>query len=196
ATDGGIVVTHKAADYFPHAVGDLSAWEISTRFTGYNSTMESWLASLNPHSGATDQDKAKTLMSVAFAKPFDPSDKDMVNDMQGLLDTVAGKTTSTAVDKRNSQFVVSASHIVLWHACAAFFSCVSGATCSFNLQIGQAPRSQCQSQGGQNCCISWSTYNVQAGFFSTTWNTCNQEVSDDGDTSASCEGKSSAQGGD
>ncbi|KAJ7845668.1 hypothetical protein B0H13DRAFT_2363490 [Mycena leptocephala] len=157
--------------------------------------MESWLTSLDPHSGATDEDKAKTLMSVAFAKPFDPSDKDMVDDMQALLDTVAGETTSTAVDKRDSQFIVSTSHIVVWHACAAFFSCVSGATCSFNLQIGQAPRSQCQNQGGQNCCISWSTYNVQAGFFSTTWTTCNQEVNDDGDSSASCEGKSSTQGG-
>jgi hypothetical protein len=196
ATDGGIVITHKAADYFPHVVGDLSPWDISTRFTGYNSTMESWLTSLDPHSGATDEDKAKTLMSVAFAKPFDPSDKDMVDDMQALLDTVAGRTTSRAVAERDSQFVVSASHVVLWHACAAFFSCVSGTTCSFNLQIGQAPRSQCQSQGGQNCCISWSTYNVQAGFFSTTWTTCNQEVSDDGDSSASCEGKSSTQGGD
>ncbi|KAJ7893559.1 hypothetical protein B0H13DRAFT_2339595 [Mycena leptocephala] len=120
----------------------------------------------------------------------------MVNDMQALLDTVAGETTSTAVDKRDSQFIVSTSHIVVWHTCAAFFSCVSGATCSFNLQIGQAPRSQCQNQGGQNCCISWSTYNVQAGFFSTTWTTCNQEVNDDGDSSASCEGKSSTQGGD
>src|SRR4051812_22350150 len=96
-----------------------------------------------PHSGATDEDKAKTLMSVAFAKPFDPSDKDMVDDMQALLDTVAGRTTSRAVAERDSQFVVSASHVVLWHACAAFFSCVSGTTCSFNLQIGQAPRSQC-----------------------------------------------------
>ncbi|KAJ7214271.1 hypothetical protein C8J57DRAFT_1115330 [Mycena rebaudengoi] len=161
-----------------------------------SSARESWLASLEPHSGATDEDKAKTLMSVAFAKPFDPSDKDMVNDMQALLDTVAGKTTSTAVDKRDSQFIVSASDVVLWHACAAFFSCVSGTTCSFNLQIGQAPHSQFQNQGGQNCCISWSTYKVQAGFFSTTWTTCNQEVNYDGDSSASCEGKSSTQGGD
>ncbi|KAJ7210099.1 hypothetical protein GGX14DRAFT_451436 [Mycena pura] len=196
ATDGGIVVTHNAADYFPHAVGDLSAWDISTRFTGYNSTMESWLTSIDPHSGATDEDKAKALMSVAYAKPYDPADRDMASDVQALLDTVAGKTTSTAVDRRDSSFTVSTSHIVVWHTCAAFFSCVSGTTCSFNLQIGSAPRSQCQSQGGQNCCISWSTYNVQVGFFSTTWTACNQEVTDDGDNSASCEGKSTTQGGD
>ncbi|KAJ7192364.1 hypothetical protein GGX14DRAFT_29881 [Mycena pura] len=196
ATDGGIVVTHNAADYFPHAVGDLSAWDISTRFTGYNSTMESWLTSIDPHSGATDEDKAKALMSVAFAKPYDPTDRDMASDVQALLDTVAGKTTSTAVDRRDSSFIVSTSHIVVWHTCAAFFSCVSGTTCSFNLQVGSAPRSQCQSQGGQNCCISWSTTTVQVGFFSTTWTACNQEVTDDGDTSASCEGKSTTQGGD
>ncbi|KAJ7192360.1 hypothetical protein GGX14DRAFT_480225 [Mycena pura] len=196
ATDGGIVVTHNAADYFPHAVGDLSAWDISTRFTGYNSTMESWLTSIDPHSGATDEDKAKALMSVAFAKPYDPADRDMASDVQALLDTVAGKTTSTAVDRRDSSFIVSTKHIVVWHTCTAFFSCVSGTTCSFDLQIGSAPRSQCQSQGGQNCCISWSTTKLQVGFFSTTWTTCNQEVNDDGDTSASCEGKSTTQGGD
>ncbi|KAJ7028637.1 hypothetical protein C8F04DRAFT_1118758 [Mycena alexandri] len=196
ATDGGIIVTHKAADYFPQAVGDLSPWDISTRFTGYNSTMESWLTSLDPHSGATAEDKAQTLISVAFAKPFDHNNKDMASDVQALLDTVAGKTPSTAVDKRDSTFTVSTSHIVLWHTCAAFFACVSGTACSFSLQPGSAPRSQCQSQGGQNCCISWSTYSVQAGFFSTTWTTCNQEVNDDGDSSASCEGKSTTQGGD
>ncbi|KAJ7730418.1 hypothetical protein B0H16DRAFT_1773862 [Mycena metata] len=170
ATDGGIVVTHNAADYFPHAVSDLSPWDISARFTGYNSTMESWLTSLDPHSGATDEDKAKTLISVAFAKPFNPNDKDMANDVQTLLDAVAGKTTSTlaVVDKRDLTATVSSSHVVVWSACTAFFSCVSGTTCSFNLAIGSAPRSQCQSQGGQNCCISWSTYSVQAGLFSTT----------------------------
>ncbi|KAJ7138931.1 hypothetical protein C8R46DRAFT_1200980 [Mycena filopes] len=196
ATDGGIVVTHKAADYFPHAIGDLSAWDVSARFTGYNSSMESWLTSIDPHSAASDEAKAQALMSVAFAKPYDPTDGDMAADVQALLDTVAGKTTSTAVDRRDSTFTVSLSHIVVWHTCAAFFSCVSGTTCSFNLAIGSAPRSQCQNQGGQNCCISWSTYNVQAGFFSTTWTTCNQEVNDDGDSSASCEGKSTTQGGD
>ncbi|KAJ7046153.1 hypothetical protein C8F04DRAFT_1322817 [Mycena alexandri] len=177
ATGGGIVVTHKAANYFPQAVGDLSPWDISTRFTGYNSTMESWLTSLDPHSGATAEDKAQTLISVAFARPFDPNNEDMASDVQALLDTVAGKTTSTAVDKRDSIFTVSTKNIVVWHTLLP-------------------PRSQCQSQGGQNCCISWSTYNVQVGFFSTTWITCNQEVNDDGDSSASCEGKSTTQGGD
>jgi len=199
STDGGIVVTHKATDYFQNAVGDLSPWDISTRFTGYNASMESWLTSIDPHSAATDEDKAKALMSVAYAKAYDPTDRDMASDVQALLGAVAGKTTSTAVaigDKRDSSFIVSHSHIIVWHACAAFFSCVSGATCTFNLQTGKAPRSQCESQGGQNCCISWSTYNVQAGFFSTTWTTCNQEVTAEGDTSASCEGKSNTQGGD
>ncbi|KAJ7642436.1 hypothetical protein DFH06DRAFT_1214742 [Mycena polygramma] len=196
ATDGGIIVTHNATDYFPHAVGDLSAWDISTRFTGYNSTMESWLTSIDPHSAATDEDKAKALISVAFAKPYDPANTDMASDVQALLDTVAGKATSMAVDRRDSSFTVSFSNIVVWHTCAAFFSCVSGTTCSFNLQIGSAPRSQCQNQGGQNCCISWSTYNVQVGFFSTTWTACNQEVVAEGDTSASCEGRSDTQGGD
>ncbi|KAJ7676742.1 hypothetical protein DFH06DRAFT_1428467 [Mycena polygramma] len=177
ATDGGIVVSHKAADYFPHAVGDLRAWDISTRFTGYNSTMESWLTSIDPHSAATDEDKAIALTSVAFAKPYDPTDVDMARDVQALK-------------------IFSTRNPVRWSVCAAFFSCISGTTCTLAIQIGSAPRSQCQSQGGQNCCISWSTYNVRAGFFSTTWTSCNQEVTDDGYTSASCEGRSTSQGGD
>ncbi|KAJ7192362.1 hypothetical protein GGX14DRAFT_480238 [Mycena pura] len=161
--------------------------------------MESWLTSIDPHSGATDEDKAKALMSVAFAKPYDPADMDMASDVQALLDTVAGNSgnnTSKAADRRDSSFIVSNRHIVLWHTCAAVFSCLSGTSCSFNLTVSKAPRSQCQSQGGQNCCISWSTTTVQVGFFSTTWTACNQEVTDDGDTSASCEGKSTTQGGD
>ncbi|KAJ7252192.1 hypothetical protein C8J57DRAFT_1665008 [Mycena rebaudengoi] len=142
--------------------------------------MESWLTSLEPHSGATDEDKAKTLMSVAFAKPFDPSDKDVVNDTQALLDTVAGKTPAqrSISATRNSSSLPAMSF------------------CGTHALHSSPPRSQCQNQGGQNCCISWSTYKVQAGFFSTTWTTCNQEVNYDGDSSASCEGKSSTQGGD
>ncbi|KAJ5799813.1 uncharacterized protein N7518_001881 [Penicillium psychrosexuale] len=45
--------------------------------------------------------------------------------------------------------------------------------------------------------FSWSTYNVRAGFFSTTWTACNQEVQAEHKTSASCEGfGTSDQGGD
>ncbi|KAH6885197.1 hypothetical protein B0T10DRAFT_492169 [Thelonectria olida] len=198
-TDGGFIVTHNAVDYFPHATGDLSPWDIAVRFTGYNSTMEEWLTSLDPSFGANDEEKAKILVSAAYVKPFDKNDPDMVGEVEALLGAVAGETTEDVakrIEKRNTQYIVSLSHVVVWHACEAFFSCVSGATCSFSIDVGKAPRSQCQSQGGQNCCISWSTYKVQAGFFSRTWTNCDVDVQNSGHSSASCEGKSDSTGGD
>ena len=200
--NNGFIVSHTATDYFPLATGDISRWDVAVHFTGYNSSMKSWLTSLDPSTGVTDEDKAKLLLSVAYAKPFDYSDESMVEDKEALLRDVAGETVGNLgkrtdiLEKRSSQFIVSTSHIVLWHACAAFFSCVSGTTCTFSIQVGKAPRSQCQSQGGQNCCISWSTYNVQAGFFSRTWTNCNTDVVDSGKSSASCEGKGDNTGGD
>lgn len=199
ATDGGFIVTHKAVDYFPHALGDLSPWDIAVRFTGYNSTMESWLTGLDPGSGATDEEKARILISAGYAKPFDHTNTDMVGDVEALLGALAGETPedlAKRIEQRNTQYLVSKSHVVVWHACAAFFACVSGTSCSFSINVGKAPRSQCENQGGQNCCISWSTYNVQVGFFSRTWTNCNADVNNDGLSSASCEGKGDNTGGD
>ena len=197
--DGGFIVSHQASDYFPHALGDTSPWDLAVRFTGYNASMESWLTGLDPGSGATDEDKAKILISAAYARPFDDANADMAADKEALLAAVGGKSPpdlSQRMERRNSQYIVSLSHVVVWHACAAFFSCVSGATCSFSIDVGKAPRSQCESQGGQNCCISWSTYKVQAGFFSRTWTECDAEVGNEHLQSASCEGKGDNTGGD
>lgn len=49
--------------------------------------------------------------------------------------------------------------------CSALPSCISGATCSFYVTVNKAPRSRCETQGGENCCMSWSDYQLQAGFF-------------------------------
>ncbi|PHH93305.1 hypothetical protein CDD83_8004 [Cordyceps sp. RAO-2017] len=191
----GFIVTHNAVDYFPHAKGDLSHWDVSVRYTGYNSSMESWLTGLDPGSGASDEDRARLLLAASYAKPFDHADADMDADHRALLDAVAGRQ-SDALEKRNSHYIVSKAHVVVWHACSAFFSCVSGTTCSFNIDVGKAPRSRCQSQGGQNCCISWSTYKVQVGFFTRTWTNCNSEINNEHLSSASCEGKGDHTGGD
>ncbi|KAJ6078942.1 hypothetical protein N7467_008695 [Penicillium canescens] len=150
---------------------------------------------LNPHGGASDEDKARMLTEAAYTKKYDDNDVDMSNDVQALLAHVAGNSTS-AIEKRSS-FVTSAAHAVIWEPCKGFFACIAGETCTFDQDIGKAPRSHCESHGGSNCCISWSTYNVRAGFFATTWTTCNEEVKAEGKTSASCEGYgSSDQGGD
>ena len=196
--NGSFIITHIASDYFPNAKGDLSLFDVDVQFTGFNGSTKSWLTSLDPASGSSDEEKAELITAAAYAKPFNAHDPDMVEDVNALLAAVAGNTT-TAVQKRTgtSLFKVASAHAVVWHTCSAFFACVSGTTCSYSVAIGQAPRSQCQVQGTSTCCISWSNYNVQAGFFSTTWTTCNAEVEAQGDTSASCEGVgSSAQGGD
>ena len=193
-----VTITHLASDYFPNAKGDLSPFDVDVQFTGFNATTQSWLAGLNPASGASDEEKARLMTAAAYAKPFDANDPNMTEDVDSLLAAVAGNAT-TAVQKRTgtSYFTVAAGHAVVWHACQAFFGCVSGTTCTYSIAQNEAPRSQCQQVGSSTCCISWSNYNVQAGFFSTTWTTCNAEVTAQGDSSASCEGHgSSAQGGD
>jgi hypothetical protein len=195
ATQKGFIINHVASDYFPHSKSDLSAFDVDVRYVGYTPATESWLTALNPHSGTSDEDKARMLTEAAYAKKYDDNDVDMANDVQALLAHVAGNSTST-IEKRSS-FATSAAHAVIWEACKGFFACIAGETCSFNQDIGKAPRSHCESHGGSNCCISWSTYNVRAGFFATTWTTCNEEVKAEGKTSASCEGYgSSDQGGD
>lgn len=199
STDGGILLDHVAGDHFPHSVGDLSHWDVSARYTGYNSTTEAWLNSLDPTTVDTDEEKAKILIAAAYAKPYDEKDADMVNDLDAILGTIAGDTPkeiAERAEKRDAQFIISHAHVVVWHACSAFFSCVSGTSCQFSIDVGKAPRSQCQNQGGQSCCISWSTYKVQAGFFSRTWTNCDAEVRNEHDNSASCEGKGSNTGGD
>ena len=136
------------------------------------------------------------MTEAAYAKPFETTDPDMTADVNAMLATIAGN--ATALRKRDgSSFQVATAHAVKWASCAGVLSCVSGTTCSFSLNVGQAPRSQCQSKGGQSCCISWSDHSIRAGFFSATWTNCNSEVKAQGKTSASCEGYgSAAQGGD
>ena len=194
--DDSIIITHDASDHFPDAIGDLSAFDVDVKYTGYDDATQEWLASLDPASGTTDEEKARILTEAAYAKPFDENDPDMTADVDAMLATIAGNTT--ALDRRDgSTFRTSAAHAIVWTSCSAFFACVSGTTCNFSIDVGKAPRSQCQSQGGQNCCISWSSYNVKVGFFSRTWTNCNEEVKDAGISKASCEGYGgSAQGGD
>ena len=190
------IITHVASDYFPNTKSDLSAFDVDVQFVGFNATTQSWLTGLDPASGSSDKEKAMLITAAAYAKPFDANDPDMTEDVNSLLAAIDGN--AAAVQKRDgSSFSVSTAHAVLWSSCGALFSCLSGTTCTFSLDVGKAPRSQCQAQGTSTCCISWSDYSVSAGFFSTTWTTCNAEVEAQDQSSASCEGYgSSAQGGD
>ncbi|CEJ79820.1 hypothetical protein VHEMI00037 [[Torrubiella] hemipterigena] len=200
-SDGGVILQHAASHYFPDSkTADLTKWDVFTHYTGYDAETESWLQSLDPSSGKDDREKAAILVEAAYAKKFSETDDDMVYDRDHLVAAVKGMSMPRGedhpLDRRYSQYIISHAHVVVWHACSAFFSCVSGASCQFSIDVGKAPRSKCQNQGGQNCCISWSTYKVQAGFFSRTWTNCDAEVENEHDNSASCEGKSDNSGGD
>ncbi|KAF9252992.1 hypothetical protein DTO013E5_621 [Penicillium roqueforti] len=194
----GFIINHVASDYFPNSKGDLSAFDVDVHYVGYSSATEAWLTSLDPHSATSDEEKARILTEAAYAKKYDENDADMAGDVESLLAHVAGNvTTTTAGIAKRSTFSTSAAHAVLWSACGTVFSCIAGTTCQFDLQINRAPRSRCEAQGGSNCCVSWSTYNVRAGFFSSTWTACNQEVQAEHKINASCEGfGTSDQGGD
>ena len=194
---GNFIITHKVSDYFPHAKSDLSRFNVDAQFMGYNATTQSWLTGLDPASGSSDQEKAQMIIAAAFAKPFDANDPDMTGDVNSLLAAVNGNATTLHKRQPGSSFITGRGHAVTWGACASFFSCVSGTTCTFQLNIGSAPRSQCQAQGGSNCCISWSNYKVRVGFFTSTWTTCNDEFDAQQLTDGSCEGYGGdAQGGD
>ncbi|KAL8640364.1 MAG: hypothetical protein Q9228_002706 [Teloschistes exilis] len=202
------IINHSASDYFPDAKGDMSLFDVNVRFAGYNASTQSWLESLNPAAATNDLDKAKMITAAAYAKPYDANDVDMVNDVNSMMATIDGKPATLRrrgfdlsfddLERRDgSRFEVAGAHAVKWGACAGVFSCISGTTCGFSLNIGKAPRSHCEQRGGSNCCISWSDYSVRAGFFQSTWTICNREVNDQKKDSASCEGYgSSAQGGD
>lgn len=89
--NSGVVVTHRAADVFPHALGDVSPWDLAVRFTGYNASMESWLTGLDPKRGATDDERARILLAASYARPYDDADADMAADKEALLRAVGGE---------------------------------------------------------------------------------------------------------
>lgn len=196
ADANNVVVTHVASDYFPNAKGDLTPFNVNVRYVGYSPETQSWLASIDPSFGKTDEEIAILLIEAAYARAFDPLNPDMAADLAALLAAIAGDAPPSTIERRSS-FQVSAAHAVKWASCAGVFSCLSGTTCTFNLDIGKAPRSHCENRGGSNCCISWSTYNIRAGLFSTTWTARNSEVQAEHKSDASCEGYgTSDQGGD
>ncbi|KNG89188.1 hypothetical protein ANOM_002540 [Aspergillus nomiae NRRL 13137] len=191
-----IIVTHRASDIFPEFEGDLSPFDVDVEYVGYEAETRSWLASLDPSSGNTDEEKAVLLTEAAYAQKFDANDPGMVEDVHDLLAALGGN--STAIEKSaDPRYTLSSRHAINWPKCANILSCLSGTTCRFYLDIGKAPRSRCESRGKSNCCISWSTYHVQASFFPTTWTSCNSKVSTEHRSSASCQGHGGfAQGGD
>ncbi|CAG8920872.1 unnamed protein product [Penicillium salamii] len=181
------IVTHKASDYFPHSKSDLSDFDIDVEFVGYPEATASWLISLDPHTGATDEDKARILTEIMYAKKYDEEDIDMSEEVESLLAHIAGYT-DPKVQATRVDFRTDSHNAVRWASCSAYFTCISGTTCNFTLNVRKAPRSRCESRGGQNCCMSWSTYHVRPGFFPWTFSVCDRKIKEQGMAYASCVG--------
>jgi hypothetical protein len=123
---------------------------VDVRYVGYTPATESWLTALNPHGGASDEDKARML--TYFAKKYDDNDVDMSNEVQALLAHVAGNSTS-AIEKWSS-FVTSAAHAVIGKR-ARVSLLVSPARLALSIRILERRRAgHCELQGRSNCCIS------------------------------------------
>jgi hypothetical protein len=213
---GSVFVFLNATEIFPYTKTSLEAFDVDAEIIGYNPSTQDWLSNINPSAGHDDEMKARLLIGASYAKPFDLTDDDMAQDLDDLLAAIAGNTTQSigvrhaalkgsVSDARNNikareggtRYTVSTRHAVKWGTCSAVFSCLTGTTCSYKIDVGKAPRGKCESRGGQSCCVSWSTYHVRALFFQRTWTNCNQDVKDQGDAKASCEGYGGdANGGD
>lgn len=196
----GFLFNMSASNVFPNAKSDLSLFDVNAKFIDYPASTESWLHSLDPASAATDLEKAQMLTAAGYARAFDETDADMVQDVTDLMNAVAGTPTPTDASLRpraSYSFTTSARHAVIWHTCATAFSCLTGLTCSKSITPNSVPRSECKRVGGQDCCVSWSDTKVKYFFYSRTYQSCDAAVNDDHLTKASCEGHGgSSAGGD
>lgn len=118
----------------------------------------------------------------------------MTEDFNSLLTAIADNVT---VLQKCDSSVIDTAHAVESSVYTDVFSCLSGPTYSFGLDVGRSPRSQCVKPVGQNYYISWSDYNTRQTFFSTTWTLCNNDITATRRSLASCEDYgSSSDGGD
>jgi hypothetical protein len=189
-------VSITASDLFSNVPHPLSGFDINVGYTNYNKTLFQKVADdLAAHEKSSLLDKVATVLSVLYNKEYRHGiDPHMDEDYDRLSSTVRPENYSIGM-RANPYITWATNHVIKLTTCAAFLSCISGTNCSFFVTINQAPRSRCESQGGQNCCMSWANYDVKAGFFKATWTTCYNSRPND---TESCEGydNGSGNGGD
>jgi hypothetical protein len=187
-------VTVDMAKLFPNSTADLSGFNLDVGYTNYNTTLFQQVANDLGNAGASPETKVAAAVSVLHGKEYRKGADDNYDEDFLRLSTMAAPELQGDLAKR--QYIAwAAGHAINLVTCSAFLSCISGSTCGFYVTVGQAPRSRCESQGGENCCMSWSTYQVKVGFFQQTWTTCyNSRPGNE----ESCEGydNGSGQGGD
>ncbi|KAI1777838.1 hypothetical protein F4818DRAFT_439160 [Hypoxylon cercidicola] len=187
-------VTIDAAKLFPDTPADLSGFSIDAGYTNYNETFFHKMAD-DLVASSTLEVKVSAVVSVLHGKEYLDSDSDMLENYSRLLQMAHPDTAKALIARNNPYFTWAKSHVISLTTCAGFLSCVSGSSCHFYVTVNKAPRSRCEVQGGENCCMSWANYDVKAGFFQATWSTCYNSAPDNKE---SCEGhdNNSGAGGD
>jgi hypothetical protein len=182
------------ARLFPSSLADLSGFNLDVGYTNYNTTLFQQVADDFGNTAASPDTKVVAAVSVLHGKEYRKGvDAYQDEDFNRLSALVNPGVYSDLIQRQH--FTWATDYAINLVSCSAFLSCISGTTCGFDLTVDSAPRSRCESQGEQNCCISWSTYDVKADFFEYAWITCYYSRPGDVD---SCEGHDdgSGQGGD
>jgi hypothetical protein len=178
-------VTIDAAKLFPGAATDLSGFNVDVGYTNYNVTLFDKVAHDLEDAHASPDAKVAAVVSALYGKEYRTGASADHDEDHHRLAVMANPSAHGALDERDSYVAWAAGHAINLVTCAGFLSCISGASCNFYVTVNQAPRSRCENQGGENCCMSWANYDVKAGFFKATWTTCYSSRPSDTD---SCEG--------
>ncbi|KAK6844163.1 hypothetical protein PG995_014273 [Apiospora arundinis] len=188
-------VTIDADKVFADTPANLTGFSIDTGYTNYNETFFHKLAEDLSTRNGTLETKVGAVVSALYGKEYTDSEADMHEDYDRLLQMAHPASAQALISRNNPFYTWSKGHLIKLTTCAGFLSCISGTTCTFYVTINKAPRSRCENQGGQNCCMSWANYQVRAGFFQATWTSCYRSRPDDNE---SCEGhdNGSGNGGD
>ncbi|KAI1768965.1 hypothetical protein GGR53DRAFT_318119 [Hypoxylon sp. FL1150] len=187
-------VTIDVAKLFPGTPANLSGFSIDAGYTNYNESFFHKVAD-DLAANSTIEAKVSAVVGALHGQEYLESNSDMLENYNRLLQMAHPGSAAALMARDNAYITWAKSHAIALGTCAGFLSCVSGSSCNFYVTINKAPRSRCENQGGQNCCMSWANYDVKAGFFKATWTTCYNSAPDN---TESCEGhdNGSGNGGD
>jgi hypothetical protein len=182
-------VTIDVAKMFPGAAADLSGFNLDVGYTNYNVTLFDKIAHDLANAHASPATRIAAVVSTLYGKEYRAGVSADYDEDHHRLTVMASSAEHGDLGERDAYAVWSGSNAINLSTCGNYLGCISGATCPFYVAPSQAPRSRCENQSGQNCCLSWANYNVQAFFFAQAWNLCNNGLSN------SCEAHDNGAGG-
>lgn len=186
------VVVHME-NVFPGTSSDLAGFDLDVGYTNYNKTLFEKISSDLSNATSSYECKVAAIISALHGKEFEYGTHPEADEDYHRLSDI---THPHALKSRNSPYWTwSDSYVISLPICDNYFNCITGVQCPFYVTIDKAPRSRCETQDGQNCCLSWSSYNVVASFFPTAWTTCYDLRSAD-NMSCQAHDNDSGEGGD